>query len=157
MTMTMQTWKEILSKLGYEVEPQGNKLYLNRSNRTYKMVVVEADNNGYIYLMVDNISKKDNTFFNSDAQCICIKQNTDEGQDLIIFRLDHVHDLIKPIIKQKHQDKKFAFHETTQDVDKMHVRYDYDFDGYDIYMFIPVNYLCNNLKHKREKIGKLYE
>lgn len=151
---------DTLKSLGFEVKASETEKYdyvIRKNDVQYKLSVVYAEPQSAEYFRIP-IGEKDTGslhIFNMQADCIAFYQAEYDGGSIIQFRLDALKKYVQPIVVKLRESLKpaFAAHNAIE-MKRVHYSYRADKDGYDLYLYLPIEMVCKSLKHTKQQVGK---
>lgn len=153
-----------LRSLGYEViKPQvvqkGIDFNIKKGTVQYSLVVAfafnEPQSENYFRIPIGAMDADADHIFNMKADCIAFYQQKYEGGSIFQFKLEEMRNLLSPMVQKLKAANVFAFH-THNAIEKkrVHACPSDDGKGYIMYIYLPIDAVCKNLKHVKQRAGK---
>lgn len=154
--------EQTLKSLGYEVlkpsaSQQGVDFTIKKGTNSYSLFVTFADaqSETHFRIPVGSLEAEADHIFNSKADCIAFYQMKHDGGTIFQFKLESLRELIKPLVARLKENKAFAFHaHNAIAMKRIHAAAREDGVGYVMYVYLPIEAVCKNLKNTKQRVGK---
>lgn len=151
---------ETLKGLGYEVKDAANSgsgvdLIIAKGEMKYTLGLSFAGEESatHFRIPVGTIDTDQPSIFKMEADCIGFYQKA--INTIYQFKLDGLRDLLLPVVTKLKADMKINFYAQNAIANKrLHVSYCAEDRSYFIYLYLPIEALCKQLKHTKQNISK---
>ncbi len=153
-----------LRNLGYEVvKPQtvqqGIDFNIKKGTIQYSLFVAfaftEPQSEKYFRIPIGSMEDESDHIFNMKADCIAFYQQKYEEGTIFQFKLDEMRNLLLPIVEKLKATKTFAFQANNAiEKKRIHACPREDGKGYILYIYLPIESVCKNLKNMKQHVGK---
>jgi hypothetical protein len=134
---------DLLRKLGYQVEDQQDKLGVKRQNISYTVLYSGQVDDKFVPIPVNCVDAGTH-IFNTDADCLAVRQ----GKKLYQFKIGDLRDFLHDVVRGMEREGRFAYgrRQNALDMKRLHVVRNDETDGLDIIMYVNIDALCTKIK-----------
>jgi len=157
-----QVTSATLKSLGYEVvkptdSKQGVDFNIKKGTVQYSLAVAFAgpQSETHFRIPVGSIDAKIDNIFTMEAQCIAFYQEKYEGGTIFTCNIQDLRNITLQLVKKLKENKAFSFYaHNALEKKRLHASYREDVKGYVIYVYLPIEAVCKNIKMNKQRVGK---
>lgn len=147
---------DTLRALGYEIGENEGNITVKKGTIQYSLSVTYAEpqSETHFRIPVGVLNDDTKTIFSMKADCIAFYQERYDGGTMFQFKLDGLRQIVEPIVKRLKEEMKIAFyaHNAIQQK-RIHACHRPETDGYVMYLYLPIEFVCKQLKYSKQRVG----